>query len=68
MALFFLSHVVFVLWYLNYKTQGTVTATARWTTDRVYRLHRFCRARTSEDLRSYVADKNSWREYQIYRE
>ena len=29
----------------------------RWTIERVYRLHRFCRARTSEDYRSYDADK-----------
>ena len=33
----------------------------------IYRLHRFCRARTSEDCRSYDADKNYWRKCQIYR-
>ena len=33
----------------------------------IYRLHRFCWARTSEDYRSYDADKNYWRKCQIYR-
>ena len=34
----------------------------------IYRLHRFCRARTSEDYRSsYDADKDYWKKCQIYR-
>ena len=33
----------------------------------IYRLHRFCRARTSKDYRSYGVDKNYYRKCQIYR-
>ena len=33
----------------------------------LYRLHRFCQVRTSEDKRSYDADKNYCRQCQIYR-
>ena len=39
---------------------------ACWTISWVYRLHRFCWARTSEDYRSYDADKNSWVKCQTY--
>ena len=33
----------------------------------IYRVHRFCRARTSKEHRSYVAGKNYYRKCQIYR-
>ena len=55
------------------KTQGTVPATVlnlnkQHRPRSIYRLHRFCRARTSEDYRSsYDADKDYWKKCQIYR-
>ena len=33
----------------------------------IYRLHRFCRARTSKDYGNYDADKKYWKKSQIYR-
>ena len=33
----------------------------------IYRLHRFCQARTSKDYESYDADKNYWRKCPINR-
>ena len=54
------------------KTQATVPATVLNLNQQhrprsIYRLHRFCRARTSEDYRSsYDADKDYWKKCQIY--